>query len=418
MSNSINTNVQAQVALQTLNATNQSLANTQNRISTGLKINDAKDDSAIWSVAQTMRSQNSALDAVTASLNRGKSTLDVANTAGTAISDLLTQMQSAVLAASDPSLDQTSRNSYQQKYASLAKQITTYVKNAAFNGVNLLDGSTATYSALANADGTQTISAQGQNLTLASSYTGGVAGVASNLVGTSLPGAATTAITAASKFTISVDGGTAIAVTLSATGGSAGNGKYSAQDLANAINSTTGLTGVAQVDSTGFLHLTSPTTASGTAIAIAPDGTTPGNFTSAAVLQTALGFASSAGTAQTAATPYTETGGGGIIALSGSESFTSTTNYADLISKLKTTISNVSSALGLLGAANNAMTNHLSFVSKLQDSLTTGIGNLVDADVAKESANLTALQTKQQLGVQALSIANSSPQTILALFKG
>ena len=57
-------------------------------------------------------------------------------------------------------------------------------------------------------------------------------------------------------------------------------------------------------------------------------------------------------------------------------------------------------------------------MSKLQDSITTGIGNLVDADVAKESANLTALQTKQQLGVQALSIANSAPQAILSLFKG
>ena len=56
-------------------------------------------------------------------------------------------------------------------------------------------------------------------------------------------------------------------------------------------------------------------------------------------------------------------------------------------------------------------------MSKLQDSLTTGIGNLVDADVAKESANLTALQTKQQLGVQALSIANSSSQNLLSLFR-
>ncbi|MBE7219514.1 MAG: flagellin [Caulobacteraceae bacterium] len=417
MANSINTNVSAQVALQTLNATNQSLANTQNRISTGLKVNDAKDDSAVWSIAQTMRSQNAALDSVTASLNRGKSTLDVANTAGSAISDLLTQMQSAVLAASDTSLDQASRNSYQQKYASLATQISTYVKNAAFNGVNLLDGSTPTYSALANADGTQKITAAGQNLSLAASYTGGIAGVPSVLTGTAAPGTATTAITQPSTFTISVDGGAAISVGLTATGGSGANGKYSAQDLANAINSTAGLAGVASVNSSGFLQLTSPTTGTATALTVAA-GTPAGDFSSAAAVKTALGVSATGGSAQTAAVPYTETGGGGVITISGTETFTASTNYADLISRLKTTIANVSTALGSLGAANNAMTNHLTFVSKLQDSLTTGIGNLVDADVAKESANLTALQTKQQLGVQALSIANSAPQTILALFKG
>jgi flagellin len=228
MSNSINTNVQAQVALQTLNATTAQLNNTQNQISTGLKVADAKDDSAIWSIAQTMRSQNSALDSVSASLNRGVSTLGVANTAGTAISDLLTQMQSAVLAASDNSLDAASRSSYQQKYASLAQQVNTYIKNAQFNGVNMLDGSTTTYSALANADGTSTIAASGQNLSLATAFSGGALGTASTLTGTGAPGTATTAITAPTKFDISVDGGTAIAVTLSATGGSAGNGKYTA----------------------------------------------------------------------------------------------------------------------------------------------------------------------------------------------
>ncbi len=418
MTNSINTNYGAQVALQTLNATNSALATTQNRISTGLKINDAKDDSAVWSVAQTMRSQNAALDAVTASLNRGVSTLNVANTAGTAVSDLLTQMQSAVLAASDTSLDQTSRNSYQQKYASLAGQISTYIKNASFNGVNLLDGSTTKYSALANADGTSTITASGQNLALATSYTGGVQGTASTLTATAAPGTATTAITAATKFDVSVDGGTAIAVSLSATGGANGDGKYSAADLANAINNTTGLAGVASVDTNGHLKLTSPSTASATAVAVSVDATTPGNFTTAATIQTGLGFASLAGTTQTATTAFTEAGGGSNIQVSGAETFTATTNYADLISKLKTSIANVSSSLGSLGAANNAMTNHISFVSKLQDSLTTGVGNLVDADVAKESANLTALQTKQQLGVQALSIANSSSSVLLSLFRG
>ena len=416
MASSINTNNAAQIALQTLNATSQSLAHVQDRVSTGLKIATARDDSAIYSIAQNLRSTRSALDSVTNSLNRGKSALDVANTAGTAISDLLTQAQQSILAASDKSLDQQSRNSYQQKYASLLSQVTTYINNANFNGANLLNGSVATYSVLANEDGSQTIQVPGQNLTVATGYSGGSSGTYSTVAGAAAgPGIAAfgSRITAASTFTVSVDGGAAVTVNLSATGGSNGNGTYSTADLVAAVNGTTGLAGVASVDANGGLKLTSPTNATATAIAVAGGTGTlvPGT------LAAQLGLSSLAGSAQSIPTAYTETGGGGAILVSGLESFTATSNYTDLISKIKASINNVSSALGSLGASANAITNHINFVSKLQDSLTTGIGNLVDADVAKESAALQALQVKQQLGAQALSIANQSPQILLSLFK-
>ena len=77
----------------------------------------------------------------------------------------------------------------------------------------------------------------------------------------------------------------------------------------------------------------------------------------------------------------------------------------------------MNAAVAKLGTSSNALGTHLKFVSKLQDTLTAGVGNLVDADIAKESANLTALQTKQQLGIQALSIANSSSSVLLSLFR-
>jgi len=77
----------------------------------------------------------------------------------------------------------------------------------------------------------------------------------------------------------------------------------------------------------------------------------------------------------------------------------------------------VTAALSTLGTQSKSLGRTISFVNKLQDSLEAGVGNLVDADLAKESARLTALQTKQQLGVQALSIANSSSQTVLSLFR-
>ncbi|MGC1302323.1 MAG: flagellin, partial [Caulobacteraceae bacterium] len=87
--NSINTNVGAQIALQTLNSTNAQLENAQNQVSTGLRISSAQDDGAIWAIAQGQRSQITALGAVTDSLNRASSVLDVAVTAGQTISDLL-----------------------------------------------------------------------------------------------------------------------------------------------------------------------------------------------------------------------------------------------------------------------------------------------------------------------------------------
>jgi flagellin len=88
-----------------------------------------------------------------------------------------------------------------------------------------------------------------------------------------------------------------------------------------------------------------------------------------------------------------------------------------MISSLNTAITNVSSALSKLGTGSKSLASHLTFVGKLQDTLDAGVGNLVDADLAKESARLQALQTKQQLGIQALSIANQSSSILLGLFR-
>jgi flagellin len=86
-------------------------------------------------------------------------------------------------------------------------------------------------------------------------------------------------------------------------------------------------------------------------------------------------------------------------------------------SSVNLAITEVSGKLSKLGTGAKALNGHLNFVGKLQDTIDSGIGNLVDADLAKESAKLQALQTKQQLGVQALSIANQSSSILLGLFR-
>jgi flagellin len=93
------------------------------------------------------------------------------------------------------------------------------------------------------------------------------------------------------------------------------------------------------------------------------------------------------------------------------------TTASAAITDVTTSLTNATAALARLGTDAKAVATHMTFVTKLQDALDTGIGNLIDADLAKESAKFQALQTKQQLGTQALSIANQTPTSILSLFR-
>jgi flagellin len=273
--NSVNTNVGAMIALQNLSATQTDLQTTQNRINTGLKVADAKDNAAVWAIAQNQRAQSASLDSVKDSLARGQSAIDVAMAAGNSISDLLTQMKAKALAASDSGLDSVSRQALNNDFTSLRDQITTIVNNASFNGVNMVQSGGNNIYALANADGTSKITVQAQDLSLGS-----------------------TNVTVGATDTI--------------------------------------------------------------------------------------------GTATTASA---------------------------MIATLQTSINNVSAALANLGTGAKALDRHVTFITKLQDTIDAGVGNLVDANLAQESAKLQALQTKQQLGVQALSIANSATSSLLSLFR-
>ena len=98
------------------------------------------------------------------------------------------------------------------------------------------------------------------------------------------------------------------------------------------------------------------------------------------------------------------------------ENVTTQTTAANAITALDAAISTVNSNLSTFGAGQQRLEIQQDFTSNLRDSLDVGIGNLVDADLARESANLQALQVQQQLGLQALGIANQAPQSILALF--
>ena len=188
----INTNPGAMLALQNLNKTNSELQTVQQRINTGLEISSAKDNGGVYAIAQSMRSDLGGYKAVTQSLDLAVSTVDVGLAAGEAISDLLVDMKEKALAGSDSSLDTASRDALNEDFKALRDQIGTIVANAEFNGTNLIDGSnTAGISALANADGSNTVDVDDENMslggsivTLSATASFGTAAAASTTAGT------------------------------------------------------------------------------------------------------------------------------------------------------------------------------------------------------------------------------------------
>jgi len=222
-----------------------------------------------------MRAQVAGYGVVQQSLNGVQSIVDVALAAGEGVSDLLIEMKEKALAASDGSLDTASRTALNEDFKALRDQITKMVTNATFNGTNMINNTVTSVAALANQDGSSTISLVDENLLL----------------------------------------------------------------------------------------------------------------------------------------------GGGIVTLAATASMESAGSAQTLAGTISTSLNNLNSALARLGTGSKSLEIHKAFVSKLTDALSVGIGNLVDADLAKESATLQSLQVKQQLGVQALSIANQNPQTVLSFFQ-
>ncbi|QCI80187.1 flagellin [Hankyongella ginsenosidimutans] len=148
MAFSVNTNTGAFVALQNLSTTNRSLAEVQNRVNTGLRVSSAKDDSASYSIAQGLRGDVAGLSAVQTSLNRAKSSLDVAVQAGESISDLLNRAREIAVAASDAGLDTSSRTALNNDFKSIVSQIGSVVSQAEFNGTNLIKATPDSISAI------------------------------------------------------------------------------------------------------------------------------------------------------------------------------------------------------------------------------------------------------------------------------
>ena len=144
MANSINTNYGAAIALQNLNATNDQLARTQNRVNTGLKVATAKDNGAIYAIATTQRANMGAMDAVKNSLQRGQSIVDVALAAGDTVTAALEEMKQLAVNIQSSVAGSDAETAYLADFNALGKEIDAALKGASFDGVNLWNTTTAT----------------------------------------------------------------------------------------------------------------------------------------------------------------------------------------------------------------------------------------------------------------------------------
>jgi Flagellin and related hook-associated proteins len=321
---SIMTNTAAMAALQTLRTINSEMETTQNRVSSGYRVESAADNAAYWSIATTMRSDNKALSTVKDALGLGAAKIDIAYTAMNSAIDVVSEIKAKLVASREPGVDKTKIN---KELTELKNQLVSISGSASFSGENWLNNETTT------AAGTKSV-------------VGG--------------------------FNRDV------------------NGKVSITTLDVSVTSLT-LIGAAN-ESLGILTRD----VDADALLATPTGTAQNFFL--------------IDTGSTTGTPA-----------SGTEiKLSATTSDADveaMIRVVDSIFSDMTDAASNLGAIKKRVSMQEDFVANLMDSIDQGIGRLVDADMNEESTRLKALQTQQQLGIQALSIANTNSQNILSLFR-
>ncbi|CUH80796.1 flagellin [Tropicibacter naphthalenivorans] len=429
---SILTNNGAMVALQTLKTINSNLSDTQSAISTGKRVATAKDNSAVWAISKVMEADVKGFKGISDSLNLGQSTVSVARQAAETTADLLSDIKGKIVAAQEENVD---RDKIQEDINALRDQIAAVVGAAQFNGLNLLSNTETTAGSgsiniLSSLDRSGTgvtasdITVSKEDLgtgasdidngaTAATATSDTITGTAGGAAATALTGAATAPtatviIGASADEEITAGTGYSIAITAGAAGLASANTtvkndiSYVARDGDTAADVVKGLNDAfnkwvdAQVGEDAELTATF----SGNTITITGSTTTGDN----ASVQ-----ASEYAAADTVI-------GGRLAALNDIDVTTQAGADAALTAVeglLQTAIDSAAS----FGSAQGRIETQTDFITGLTDALKSGIGTLVDADMEEASARLQALQVQQQLGVQALSIANQAPQSLLSLFQ-
>ena len=391
MSFSVNTNNNAMTAIRLLNSTNSQLSMTQERINSGFAVGGAKDDASTFTIAQGMRGDVAGFKAINDSLGFGEATVNVALSAAETISNRLNDMKSKIVQAQESSVD---RDAIQRDITALTQQIDSIASAAQFNGVNLIENTgTTDLKVLSSLNRTSPsaaptptyITVVDEDLSAAGLGVNGV-DVTNKTVELKFDNTLKFADAKLLNFTVNVAGGGTKTLTFEFVDDLAADTLTEADHIAvqydGALSANENLaTLVTKMNEEG----------------LSASFGTGGNIEVSA----ALGMGGNATSTLTGFVSGTAAGGDPSAALT----------------TIENAITSANQALSRLGTSANQLETQKEFVKSLTDSLTSGIGQLVDADMAEESAKLQALQTRQQLGIQALSIANQQPGSVLSLFR-
>jgi len=427
---SILTNNGAMVALQTLKTINSSLETTQGQISTGKRVADAKDNAAVWAISKVMEADVKGFKGISDSLNLGESTVAVARSASETVTELLTDIKGKIVAAQEENVD---RAKIQTDIDALRDQIDAVVGAAQFNGLNLLS----------NTDST----ADSGNINVLASLDRSGTGVAASDIavakqdlGTGAASTATVNLDVSVNTTGVASGATAEYVTFDGVGADdelvaganfkvTGGSNFAGDVSADALDFSADVEYVARdgdtladVTSAMVERLNFQAASDGLDITFSVNGTNAGqidftnNYDEAISDDNSVVEQSDIADIATLEAEADGTIGGGLELLAEFDVTTDdgTDAALDGIEGLLQTAIDSAAAFGSVQGRIETQTD---FISSLIDSLKSGIGTLVDADMEEASARLQALQVQQQLGVQALSIANQAPQSLLSLFQ-
>ncbi len=393
---SLLTNESSMVALSTLRNINQNLATVQAEISTGKSVSNARDNASIFAVTTVMQSDVDSFKAISGSLNLGSATVAVARGASEQITGLLQEVKTLVVAAQEDNVDRTK---IQTDVAQLRDQISSIVNAAQFNGLNLIKGggsvdilssldraSDGTVTAASISIGKNDLSSTAQvfgagagNVTSAATGTGNILAAATETVTYTAA-----AVTAGESFRVSL-GGTDFDYV--AREGDTLN------DVASQLSSK--INGAIPGVTVSATNVADPET-SNTVLSIT-------NNTAATV--TFTDTVNSGGTA------------GGDLAALGTIDVSTAAGAATALNDIEGLIQAGINASAEFGSSQKRIDIQNEFVTSLTDALKTGIGALTDANLEEASARLQSLQVQQQLGIQALSIANQQSQSLLSLFR-
>ncbi|HVT35652.1 MAG TPA: flagellin [Nevskiaceae bacterium] len=385
MASVINTNVMSLNAQRNLNSSQMSLATAMQRLSSGLRINSAKDDAAGLAISDRFTAQINGLDQASRNANDGISLTQTAEGALAEVTNNLQRIRELAVQSRNGSNSSTDRAALNSEAQQLKAEVDRVAQQTQFNGVNLLDGSFSNQAFQVGANAGQTIAVS--SIVDATSVNLG------SYTSATVTGVAATTLTAITAGDLTIDGGNGNGAISVGGVGAAASATVRAGQIRDAINSVADQTGVYAVNDTATTVQLTSTSGTGITIALSGTGTT-------------------ATTGLTAATTATATNTG-----FSTLSLTTSAGADTAIKQMDAALAAVSTARGNLGALQNRFQSVVNSLSTASENLSAARSRIMDADFAKETAAMTRSQILQQAGTAMLAQANAAPQNVLSLLK-